>query len=107
MERKDLTEDRIVERGLSVIAQWNEKAVVPLGWNVDVEKLISGWLDLAASIPDGETWLLVSSNGVMRFSPIFWGIMRISVRLMILRFRQVGFVYSIVWVIIGGVRIGE
>ena len=29
MERKDLTEDRIVERGLSVIAQWNEKAVVP------------------------------------------------------------------------------
>lgn len=96
-----------MERGLSVIAQWNEKAVVPLGWNVDVEKLISGWLDLAASIPDGETWLLVSSNGVMRFSPYILGIMRISVRLMILRFRQVGFVYSIVWVIIGGVRIGE
>ena len=51
MERKDLTEDRIVERGLSVIAQWN----------------------LAASIPDGETWLLVSSNGVMRFSPYILG----------------------------------
>jgi probable phosphoglycerate mutase len=48
-------------------------AVVPLGWNVDVEKLISGWLDLAASIPDGETWLLVSSNGVMRFSPYILG----------------------------------
>lgn len=47
MDRKDLTEDRIVERGLSVIAQWNEKAVVPVGWNVDVEKLISGWQDLA------------------------------------------------------------
>ena len=73
MDRKDLTEDRIVERGLSVIAQWNEKAVVPLGWNVDVEKLISGWQDLAASIPDGETWLLVSSNGVMRFSPYILG----------------------------------
>ena len=40
MDRKDLTEDRIVERGLSVIAQWNEKAVVPLGWNVDVEKTV-------------------------------------------------------------------
>ena len=51
MERKDLTEDRIVERGLSVIAQWNEKAVVPLGWNVDVEKLMS----------------------VMRFSPYILG----------------------------------
>lgn len=51
----------------------NEKAVVPLGWNVDVEKLISGWQDLAASIPDGETWLLVSSNGVMRFSPYILG----------------------------------
>ena len=48
-------------------------AVVPLGGNVDGEKLISGWLDLAASIPDGETWLLVSSNGVMRFSPYILG----------------------------------
>ena len=37
------------------------------------EKLISGWQDLAASIPDGETWLLVSSNGVMRFSPYILG----------------------------------
>ena len=41
MDRKDLTEDRIVERGLSVIAQWNEKAVVPLGWNVD-SNIMSG-----------------------------------------------------------------
>lgn len=61
--------EEITERGQQVIDLWNEKAIVPDGWHVDVDGLISVWKEFAESIEDGETVLLVSSNGVIRFAP--------------------------------------
>lgn len=63
------SEEEINAKGQEVIDLWNEKALPPEGWHVDVPKLISAWKDFGTSIPDGETILVVSSNGVIRFAP--------------------------------------
>ena len=59
----------IVWKGQSVIDLWNQKAIVPDGWLVDVDKIIATWKSFAEEINEGETALLVSSNGIIRFAP--------------------------------------
>jgi probable phosphoglycerate mutase len=63
-------ETAIMEYGKMVVDLWNVKAIVPAGWNVDVEGIISSWRNFANNImDDNETALICSSNGIIRFAP--------------------------------------
>jgi probable phosphoglycerate mutase len=65
----DIAENEIIGYGKAVIDLWNSKAIVPPGWNVDVEGIISAWKNFANSINDNETALICTSNGIIRFAP--------------------------------------
>jgi probable phosphoglycerate mutase len=65
----NIPENEIIEYGKAVIDLWNIKAIVPAGWNVDVEGIISSWKNLAYSIENKETALICTSNGIIRFAP--------------------------------------
>lgn len=59
-------------KGQAIIDAWNADATVPEGWIVDVAGLKNSWRDFADQLLEqhvGQTVLLVSSNGVMRFAP--------------------------------------
>jgi probable phosphoglycerate mutase len=61
-----------IKFGKAVIKNWNEKAVVPSGWNVETSTLIQNWKIFAQQIENkylGKTILVVTSNGIARFSP--------------------------------------
>ncbi|MDR2382990.1 MAG: histidine phosphatase family protein [Prevotellaceae bacterium] len=65
-----ISETEIMEYGKTVIDLWNAKAIVPAGWNVDVDGIISSWKNFANNIiADNETALICSSNGIIRFAP--------------------------------------
>lgn len=61
--------NEIIATGTQLIMQWNEHTKVPPGWQVEPKMLIHAWRQFARNIPDGETVLVVSSNGVIRFAP--------------------------------------
>lgn len=65
----DFTEEDILIRGKQVIEDWNARAVPPLGWSVDPTGIIRNWKEFASRIKEGETVLVVSSNGIIRFAP--------------------------------------
>ena len=62
-------ESDCIERGKSVIDLWNAQAVPPPGWCVDVDAILAAWAKFADAIAEGETHLVVSSNGIIRFLP--------------------------------------
>jgi probable phosphoglycerate mutase len=66
---ENITENKIIEYGRTVIDLWNTKAIVPAGWNVDADKIISSWKNFANNITDNETVLICTSNGIIRFVP--------------------------------------
>ena len=71
------TEDEVVARiGQSAIDQWNQKAIVPEGWQVSPEGIIGNWQEFADKIcrdyPGGAV-LVVTSNGIARFAPHLTG----------------------------------
>lgn len=60
-------------KGKQVIDLWNREAVVPNGWIVDPNALQAGWLEfgeLVAREHKNQATLLVSSNGIIRFSSV-------------------------------------
>ncbi|MDR1484723.1 MAG: histidine phosphatase family protein [Planctomycetaceae bacterium] len=61
--------DAVMCRGREEIERWNVEGVVPVGWRVDVGKIISDWRRFAGGIANGETVVVVSSNGIIRFAP--------------------------------------
>jgi probable phosphoglycerate mutase len=65
----DISENEIIGYGNVIINLWNTKSVVPSGWNVDVENIILTWINFATGINDGETALICTSNGIIRFAP--------------------------------------
>ena len=71
------TEDEVIARiGEEAIKLWNEKAIVPSGWLVNVEDLIQTWqrwADKIAKEYKDKNVLIVSSNGVIRFAPYITG----------------------------------
>lgn len=67
--RPAITEETALERGKQAIDRWNQMAVPPHGWIVDVDKIIETWRQFAANIKDDETVMVVSSNGIIRFAP--------------------------------------
>lgn len=71
------TEDEVIARvGEEALNLWNEKAIAPEGWQVDVPGLIhtwESWADKVAEDYQDKTVLIVSSNGVIRFAPYITG----------------------------------
>ena len=70
-------EEVVVQRvGEVAIAEWNDKAIVPPGWDLDPGAIEATWIDFAESLAtnySGQQVLVVTSNGVARFSPIISG----------------------------------
>ncbi|OHU91832.1 MULTISPECIES: histidine phosphatase family protein [Pseudoalteromonas] len=62
-----------VAAGKAVIERWNTHAQVPNGWLVNPDELRQGWLSFANTVltqQRDKTTLMVSSNGIMRFSHV-------------------------------------
>ncbi|MDA0781682.1 MAG: histidine phosphatase family protein [Rickettsiales bacterium] len=64
-------EDEVVARiGRENITKWDEQAIAPEGWIVDVDKIKDNWKEFADSIKDSnKNILVVTSNGIARFAP--------------------------------------
>ena len=69
VDPESLAEEALQRRGEGVLALWNEKAIPPPGWQVDPNRVAADWKRFADGIAPGESVLLVSSNGVIRFAP--------------------------------------
>ena len=68
-----LSESQIIENGKLILKQWDDQAIVPQGWKVDVNKIISDWKEFVNAIPDNSKVLICSSNGIIRFAPHILG----------------------------------
>jgi probable phosphoglycerate mutase len=55
--------------GKVIIELWDEKGIVPYDWIVDVPSIKRSWKNLANSLDDNDIALIVTSNGIIRFSP--------------------------------------
>lgn len=69
-------EDVIARLGEQALKDWDEKATVPEGWQVDPAQIIENWHRFAEQIrihDDGEVVLVVTSNGIARFAPYLTG----------------------------------
>jgi probable phosphoglycerate mutase len=70
-------EAEVVARvGAEALKAWDEDAVVPDGWKVDVPTIIRGWIDFGEKIARdeaGKKILVVTSNGIARFAPHLTG----------------------------------
>lgn len=55
--------------GRELIDKWNDEAIVPDGWIIDTEEIIQSWEKFANNIEDGQTVVLCTSNGIIRFAP--------------------------------------
>lgn len=61
------------QAGKKIIELWNRTGEVPNGWKINTEQLRHGWLNFSLKIAKDhpqQTTLVVSSNGVMRFSHV-------------------------------------
>ncbi len=65
----ELPEERLLQRGEEALRLWNTQAVPPHGWRVDTGAIVAEWKTFADGIAQGESVLLVSSNGIIRFAP--------------------------------------
>jgi probable phosphoglycerate mutase len=70
-------EEEVVARiGAEALKAWDEDAVVPNGWKVDVQAIIGGWIDFGKHIVRdhaGKKILVVTSNGIAHFAPYLTG----------------------------------
>lgn len=71
------TEAEVVARiGLKAISDWDESAILPDGWQADTAAIIENWKKFAANVAEqyeGDTVLVVTSNGIARFAPHITG----------------------------------
>lgn len=76
------TEEDVISRiGMQAIKDWDEKALVPDGWDADPEQIIADWQNFAAQAEKAagqeggarRTILVVTSNGTARFAPYIAG----------------------------------
>ena len=64
--------EAIRAEGKKIIQKWNEKAIVPDGWNISPNELIKSWITFGKRIEKeyfGKNILVITSNGIARFSP--------------------------------------
>ncbi|MEI7669064.1 MAG: histidine phosphatase family protein [Pseudomonadota bacterium] len=70
-------ESEVIKRiGIEAIKDWDENAIVPQGWIVNPEEIIENWLSFSRDIVEkyfGKNILVVTSNGIARFSPYITG----------------------------------
>ncbi len=68
-------EDVIARLGAQALKDWDEKAIVPVGWNFDPADCIENWKNFAQHIVDDEQTcvMVVTSNGIARFAPHITG----------------------------------
>ncbi len=69
-------EDIVARIGEDALKKWDEDGIMPPGWNADTDQIIENWKGFAqsaASHDDGETVLVVTSNGIGRFAPYVTG----------------------------------
>ncbi|MFH1157753.1 MAG: histidine phosphatase family protein [Pseudomonadota bacterium] len=70
-------EEAVVARlGADVIKAWDTAAIVPNGWKIDPEAIVRNWKNFAADVLKnyaGKKVLVVTSNGIARFSPHLTG----------------------------------
>lgn len=69
-------EDAVAARlGAKALKDWDEKAIVPPGWNFDPDTCIANWKNFASHIvADAQDCVLVvTSNGIARFAPHITG----------------------------------
>ncbi len=65
-------EDTVIARlGEKALKDWEEKSIVPSGWNFDSAKCIEDWKNFAHHIVEDEQSciMVVTSNGIARFAP--------------------------------------
>jgi 2,3-bisphosphoglycerate-dependent phosphoglycerate mutase len=71
------SEETVIARvGKAALTAWEANATVPTGWKVDPEEIIQHWQNFAAKLTKeyaGKTVLVVTSNGIARFSPYLTG----------------------------------
>jgi probable phosphoglycerate mutase len=68
--------DVVARVGADALKAWDEDAVVPEGWKVDVQAIIRGWKAFGEQIVreyPGKKVMVVTSNGIARFSPHLTG----------------------------------
>lgn len=64
------TKDTVIARiGLQALKDWDERGIMPPGWQAEPEAIETDWQDFAAKTPAGKTVLIVTSNGIARFAP--------------------------------------
>jgi 2,3-bisphosphoglycerate-dependent phosphoglycerate mutase len=70
-------EDKVLARlGKEAIKAWETHASVPEGWKVIPQEIIKNWLEFSRRLQRdyaGKTCLVVTSNGIARFSPYLTG----------------------------------
>ncbi|MCM2343760.1 MAG: histidine phosphatase family protein [Alphaproteobacteria bacterium] len=70
-------EERVVARlGAQALTDWDEKAIVPPGWQINPKTLKRFWADFAGTLAieqPGKIILVVTSNGTARFAPYITG----------------------------------
>lgn len=74
---ENLPESQVVARiGEKALHAWETEGTVPNGWKVNPADLIKNWQDFAGMLKKhhpGKKCLLVTSNGIARFSPYLTG----------------------------------
>lgn len=67
--------DVIARIGEQALRDWDERAIVPDGWNFDPNKTILDWQGFAEHIvsDDQDIVFVVTSNGIARFAPYITG----------------------------------
>lgn len=65
------TEEAVISRlGIEALKKWDEQAIAPEGWLVNVKQIKENWFKFADSIKtSNEIILVVTSNGTARFAP--------------------------------------
>ncbi len=68
-------EDVIARVGKQAIKDWDERAIVPKGWNFNADQCIQDWTNFAGHIVDDkqDCVMVVTSNGIARFAPHLTG----------------------------------
>lgn len=66
------TDAEVITRiGEESLLAWDKSAIIPQGWNVNIEQIESGWLELASIAKNNSCNVFaVTSNGIARFSPV-------------------------------------
>ncbi len=66
-------ENEVIDRiGKAAIDAWEQQAIVPPGWLINADEIISNWQSFAQEITalwPNQTVLVVTSNGIARFAP--------------------------------------